>query len=101
MYLHGFTKKWVAFSRTSSVENDLSTGVPHFAIRLAAANEVVNGNNLRVALVMTSATFNDVHASCRVWETERCKPFDIYEWTGNIQVKLWRKVKYHMNLSRA
>ena len=38
---------------------------------MAAANEVFNGNNLRVALVMTSATFNDVHASCRVWETER------------------------------
>ena len=68
---------------------------------MAAANEVVNGNNLRVALVMTSATFNDVHASCRVWETERCKLFDIYEWTGNIQAKLWRKVEYHANLSRA
>ena len=44
---------------------------------MAAANEVVNGNDFGVALVMTSAAFNNVHASCLIRETEWCEPFDV------------------------
>jgi hypothetical protein len=67
---------------------------------MAAANEVVNGNNFGVALVMTSATFNNVHASRRIREIERCKPFNVYQWTGKVQAKLRRKVEDDTNLSR-
>ena len=52
-----------------------------FGHKMAAGNEVVNGNNFGLALVMTSATFSDVHAGCQIWETERCKPFNVYKVT--------------------
>ena len=36
---------------------------PTFCHKMAAGNNVVNRDNFRVALVVTSATFNYVHAS--------------------------------------
>ena len=73
---------------------------PTFCHKMAAANDVVNGNNFGLAFVITSATFNDVHASCQIRETERCKPFDVYKWNGKIQAKLRGKVEDNTNLSR-
>ena len=49
---------------------------------MAAASEVANGNDFGIALVMTGATFDDIHASCQIRETKVCKPFDVHEWTG-------------------
>ena len=71
-----------------------------FRYKMAAANDVVNGNNFGVALVMTSAAFDDVHASCLVRETEWCKPFDVWKWTGKVQAKLGWKVENDTNLRR-
>ena len=68
-----------------------------FRYKMAAANDVVNGNNFGVALVMTSAAFDDVHASCLVRETEWCKR---KKWTGKVQAKLGWKVKNDTNLCR-
>jgi hypothetical protein len=67
---------------------------------MAATNDVLNGNNFGVALVMTSATFYYVHAGCQIRETEWCKPFNVYQWTGKVQAKLRQKVKDDTNLSR-
>ena len=66
---------------------------------MAAGNEFVNGNDFGFALVITGAAFDNVHAGCWIWETERCKPFDVYEWTGNVQSELRRKVENDANLS--
>ena len=72
---------------------------PAFGHKMAAGNEVVNGNNFGLSLVMTSAPFDNVHASCRIGETEWCKPLDVYQWTGNIQAELRGKVEDYTDLS--
>jgi len=52
--------------------------IPTLCHKMAAADDVVNGNNFRVALVLASATFYDVHARCPLWVTERCEPLYVY-----------------------
>ena len=77
MYV-GIYIKTFAFSRTSPVVKELSI----LSHKMAAASEVANGNDFGIALVMTGAMFDDVHASCQIWETKVCKPFNVHEWTG-------------------
>ena len=57
---------------------------PTFSHKMAANSEVANGNDFGIALVMTGATFDYMHASCRIWETKVCKLFDVHKWTGKV-----------------
>ena len=73
---------------------------PTLCHKMAATNKVFNQNNFGIVLVMTSATFNDVHASRQIRETEWCKPLNVYKWIRKLQAELWWKVKDDTNLSR-
>jgi hypothetical protein len=69
---------------------------PTFRHKMAAANEVVNGDYFGFSLVITSAAsaLNNMHAGCQleIRETEWCKPFYVCKWAGN-QAKLGRRSK--------
>jgi len=74
--------------------NSIST----FCDKVTAKNKVMNGYNLCIALVITSATFDNVHLSQWIRAAQRCEPLYICKQMGQL-AKLRGKIKDNSDLS--